>query len=177
AAFASWREAVVTDPTDARARESMERLAGALDRWNDAAATLEQAAAREGDVAARATLLSDLGRIYDGRLGAARRATAASRRLIDVDPQNRARATPAAEALERLYAEEEAWPQLIDILRRQAEWADTPERRVAYLVRAAGIQEGKIEDSAAAVATRREGRHEDPDSTAAPDALERRHHL
>lgn len=176
AAFATWREAVITDPKDVRARESVERLARGLDRWNDAAATLEQAAATEGDVALRATLLSELGRMYDGQLGDAKRATAAYRRLIDVDPQNRGQAIPAAEALERLYAEEEAWPQLIDILRRQAEWADTPERRVACLVRAAGIQEGKLDDSAAAVATWREVLHEDPDSAEALDSLERLHY-
>ena len=42
-AFITWREAVLTDPEDHRARGSLERLARLLDLWDDAAATWEDA--------------------------------------------------------------------------------------------------------------------------------------
>ncbi len=177
AAFNTWRQAVFADPEDSRARAALERLARALDRWEEAAETWEQAITRAPatDLSLRGTLLAELAAIYDRCLGDAAKATAAYRRIIDNDPGNLAAAVPAAEALERLYDEQHAWPDLIDVLRRQAEWADAPDKRVGCLMRAAAIQEQKLRDGAAAIATWREVLNEDGENKRALDALERLH--
>ena len=174
-AFITWREAVLTDPEDHRARGSLERLARLLDLWDDAAAAWEDAIKKTGDVGLRGTLLAELAQIYDRALGDAARATGAYKRILANDPTNLASAVPAAEALERLYDEQQAWPELIDILRKQAEWADAPDRRVGCLMRAAAIQEQRLGDGAAAVAIWREVLADDGDSAVALDALERLH--
>ncbi len=177
AAFDTWRQAVLAEPDDNRARAALERLARSLDRWEEAADTWEKAIEKvpATDLGLRGGLLAELAAIYDRCLGDAKRATQAYRRLIDNDPTNLVAAVPAAEALERLYDEQSAWPELIDILRRQAEWADTPERRIASLMRAAAIQEGKLVDGTSAIATWREVLAEDAESKRALDALERLH--
>jgi tetratricopeptide (TPR) repeat protein len=177
AAFNTWRQAVFAAPEDERGRAALERLARGLDRWEEAAETWEQAIhkAPATDLSLRGTLLGELAAIYDRCLGDAKRATQAYRRLIENDPSNLTAAVPAAEALERLHDEQGAWPELIEILRRQAEWADTPERRISSLMRAAEIQERKLGDGAAAIVTWREVLGEDTESRRALDALERLH--
>jgi golgin subfamily B member 1 len=180
-AFQTWRDAVLTDPEDNRGRIALERLARTLDRWEEAALAWEDAVQNvpPGETATRSTLLGEVAAIYDRCLGDAQSATNAYRRLLDLHagaalPDLEA-ARPAAAALERLYDEQEAWAPLIEILRKQAEWAESPERRIEHLVRAASIQEARLRDPAAAIGTWREVLHEDPESKKALDALERLH--
>lgn len=177
AAFATWAEAVREGPDHRAAREHLERLARRLDRWTDAAATWEDAIARvsAGDLSLKATLVAEVAAIYDRCLGDPAKATWAYRRLLDLDPGNVEVARPAAEALERLYEEQDAWPELIEILRRQSDWSDDPARRAASLERIATIQERKLGDVPAAIATWRELWGEDGEHERALDALERLH--
>src|SRR5581483_7846786 len=82
---------------------------------------------------------------------------------------------PAAEALARLYEAQESWTDLIDVLRRQAEWAEEPAARKDFQRRIGLIQEDLLDDTAAAVATHREILDGDPEDREALDALERLH--
>ena len=54
-------------------------------------------------------------------------------------------------ALARLYHQAAQWSDLIDVLRRQAEWAD-PRERKEILFRVGLIQQDLLRDSAAAIA-------------------------
>jgi tetratricopeptide (TPR) repeat protein len=177
AAFATWLEALATDAEDRRSRQHLERLARLLDRFGDATVAWETAITRAEvtDLALRAALLAEVARFYDAAMGDLDRATSAYERLIDVDPGNLAVVRPAAEALERLHDEREAWPKLIDILRKQADWAEAPAKRLAYLVRVATIQEVKLAEPATAITTWREILAEDGEHAGALDALERLH--
>ncbi|RMH42163.1 MAG: tetratricopeptide repeat protein [Deltaproteobacteria bacterium] len=174
-AFATWCEALRTDPSDPRPREALRRLAKLLDRWPDAAAAWEAAvdAADPADVGLRAALLTELAAMYDGPLGDGDQAIAAYRRLLDVDPGNRDVVDRAAAALERLYTDRQQWSDLRDILRRQAEWADTPARRRELLARVARLEEVELGDADAAIAAWRDLLVDVPDDAEALDALER----
>jgi len=175
AAYDTWSDAFETNPTDARPRQALLRMSSLLDRWGDAATLWEKVAEESdtGDLALRAELLAELAAIYDQHLADADNAQTAYQRLLDVDPGNPETSSAAAVALDRLYAEAQKWNELVDIVRRQAEWAETADARTALLARVAHVQEEYIEDSDAAVATWRELLGENPDDTRALDALER----
>ena len=168
-AFDAWLEVLKLEPADERARVELPRLAQWLQRWPEATAALEAAvdATPSGDVATRAALLSELATYYDTELGDAGRAIAAYRRLLEQDlsaPQTTRRASLA---LARLYEEGQQWRELRDVVRRQADWAEDPSERRALLARVAGLEEEKLGDRAAAIATWHDVLHDHAD----PDAL------
>ncbi len=175
-AFDTWIEALTVEPGVEPPRRALIRLASQLDRWPDAADAYEKALGEVGgDLTLRSELLIELAEIYDRHLADSEKATDAYRRLLDVDPGNFETARIAAVALDRLYAEEQRWPELIDIVRRQADWAESSEERIALLGRVAMINEEHLGDKAAAIATWREVVIEEPEDSRGLDALERLH--
>lgn len=175
AAFETWTQAMATEPRDGRAREAVRRLASQLALWADAAAAYEKAIATvdEGDLMVRSELLGELAEIYDRHLASTEQAMTAYRRQLEADPSNPEVVRAAGSHLSRLYEEEQRWPELIDILRRRAEWTDGPDERRELLGRVAVLEEEKQNDTGAAIATWREVLTEDPDDRRALDALER----
>lgn len=176
-AFQLWREALLLDPADETARRQVERLAVVLERHADLAAAWEEAErhAPTHDLALRADLLRRAATLYDEQLEEASRARLVWRRLLDLDPANLETAKPAVAALERLYQAQEAWPELIEMLRRQAEWAEVVEEKKDLLRRVALIQEDVIQDFDGAAATHRAILDFDSEDGDAIDALERLH--
>ncbi|HTJ43734.1 MAG TPA: tetratricopeptide repeat protein [Kofleriaceae bacterium] len=175
AAFETWTEALILDPTDEHARAALRRLGGALDRWPEVTAAWEKAVEKvpSSDTATRAALYSELGEMYDVQLGDAARATGAYERLLGADPHGPATSLHASHALARLYEEEGRWKDLVAILRKQAEASDSPDDRNAIYVRVAKLEEDQLADPKAAIATWRDILGDDPDHPAALDALER----
>ncbi len=176
-AFAAWREAMRLDPADAGVRIQVERLAVILDRYPELAQSFEEAEglADPHDLSLRAELLRKAALIYDEQLGELQKARVVWRRLLDLDPTNLETAQPAAAALSRLYEADEAWSDLIEVLRKMAEWAEPGDPRKEILRKVGVIQEDLLEDTASAVATHREILDGDPEDRPALDALERLH--
>nr|HEX4318042.1 tetratricopeptide repeat protein [Kofleriaceae bacterium] len=174
-AFDAWVEVLGLDPAHERARVELSRLAPWLSRWPDATAALERAAAAvpAHDVATRAALLGDLATYYDVQAGDAARAIDAYQRLIAADPTNPATVRRAGASLARLYEEAKQWPLLRDITRRQADWAEAAGERRALLARVAALEEDKLADRAAAIATWRDVLADQPADAGALHALER----
>ena len=174
AAFDTWIEALVLDPTDERARTALPRLGQLLDRWADVTRAWEQAAASpDAEPTTRAALYAELGEMYDLRLADTERATSAYERMIAADPHSPTTARSGAIALARLYEEEARWDDLRAILRRQADGAESADEREQLLARVARLEEDPIGDTEAAIATWREILAEDPDQMVALEALER----
>ncbi|HWM85705.1 MAG TPA: tetratricopeptide repeat protein, partial [Kofleriaceae bacterium] len=176
AAFDTWREVLALSPSDERSRQHVIRLAGRLESWEEALGALERAleAADPADLAARGAILRDIAQLSEQKLGDRDRATDGYRRLLEVDPGSNAETSrAAAQALDRLYGEGERWPQLIDIVRRQAEWAENRDERLALMTRLARLEEERGGDRRAAIAAWRDVLGEDGDSADALDALER----
>ncbi len=170
-AFATWIEALEVEPRDERAREAVRRLASLLDAWERAAAAYEKAL-EVADAAVRGDLLAELAALYDRNLADTERAISAYGRLLEADVSDPEVLREAGVALARLYEEEARWHDLIDILRRQADWAHGDERG-QILARAADIYERKLGDVEAAIGTWREVASDDPDDLDALGALER----
>jgi golgin subfamily B member 1 len=174
-AFASWSEALRTDASDQRPREALQELSGELGAWQAAAESWEEALANaaDDDVALSGGLLAELAIIYDRRIGDGEKAASAYRRLLEIDPGNIDLVRQAGEALDRLYSEQEKWPELVEIVRRRAEWADSGDTRRQFLARVAQLSEEMLGDVDSAVATWRDVLTEDPEDLRALDALER----
>lgn len=175
-ALAAYREALRLDPADVANRSNVERIATALGRFEDLAAAWEEAfrATDEDNLALRGELLRRAAELYDDKLADPARARDAWKRLLDLDPTSLDTAKPAAVALSRLYQQARRWADLIDVLRRQAEWAQGEERK-ALLFRVGGIQERLLSDRGAAIATYREILEGDATEVRALDALEALH--
>lgn len=174
-AFTTWIEAFNVEPSEEEPRESVKRLASLLGKWPDAAQAFEQSLdiIDIGDIVLRGEVLSEIARIYDSHMADTTKAIDAYRRLLELDPGNPETATPAMDALARLYEEEAQWTLLIEILRRKADWADDVDDRKRLLARVAGIEEQELSDADAAISTWREVSTEDPEDVQAIDALER----
>jgi tetratricopeptide (TPR) repeat protein len=172
-AFDTWITALKVDPTDHRARAAIPRLASLLERWPDAARAWEDVAAASSEPSTKAALYAELGTFYDAHLGDGEGAIGAYRRLLDTDPNNPDAIRTAGEALTRLYEEEEAWPELRDIMRRRADWAEASGQRRALLGQVASLEENRLADRGAAIKTWREVLDADPEDVMAADSLDR----
>lgn len=174
-AFATWVEILDVLPSDERARLALRRLGAAQARWPEVAAAYERAldAVDPTDLLLRAELLAELAEIYDVHFEGNERAISAYRRLLDLDPSNPDTVRVASTALDRLYESEKRWRELIEIVRRQADWAESVDARKLMLARVARIDEEELGDADAAIATWREVLAEEPEDTVALSALER----
>ena len=126
-ALATWREALRIDP--GRQEDPRQRRAA-----GDAARAAGGAGAGVGrgvprlatprDLALRGELLERRPSCTSTSSATSSKARAAWKRLLELDPTNLHTARPAAAALARLYETAEDWRELIDVLHRQAEWAE-----------------------------------------------------
>lgn len=178
-AFTVWREALLTDPSEEAPRVQLERLALILGKYAEMAEAWLEAEARmePHDLSQRADFLRRAAVIYDEDLEDPKKALAVYRKLLDLDPTNLETARPAAQALERLYVGQKAWPELIEILRREAEWAESVEVKKDFLRRVGEVQEELLRTPDAAIAIHREILDLDAEDRDSLDALERLHTL
>ncbi|HEY2747131.1 MAG TPA: hypothetical protein VGL86_21055, partial [Polyangia bacterium] len=176
-ALATWREALRIDPADKKIRTNVERLAVLLGRQAELASAWEEAflASEPSDLALRGELLESAAELYEHELGDVEKARGTWKRLLELDPTNLHTARPAAGALARLYEASESWRELIDVLHRQAEWADKLDEKKEILFRIGRIEEELLVDPAAAIGIYREILDEDPRDLRALDALEKLH--
>ncbi|HEX2688657.1 MAG TPA: hypothetical protein VHN14_18675, partial [Kofleriaceae bacterium] len=174
-AFDAWIEVLTLDPTHARARVELARLAHQLARWPETTTAFEAAvgAAPAGDVVTRSALLGELAAYYDGELGDSGKAIDAYRRLMDTEPSNPVTIRRAGAALARLYEASQIWPELRAVMRKQAEWAEDGNERRTLLARVAALEEAELGDRDAAIATWRDVLTDQPTDAGALSALER----
>ncbi|HEY5949799.1 MAG TPA: hypothetical protein VIV40_30095, partial [Kofleriaceae bacterium] len=157
-AFDCWLEVLHLEPAHERARIEIARLAQWLGKWPQATAALEAAVAAtpDTDPGTRAALLGELATYYDTQVGDTEHAINAYKRLLEADPSSPTTIRRAGSALARLYEESQNWRELRAITRRQAEWAEDPDERRALLARVAQLDEEKLNDRGAAIATWRD---------------------
>jgi tetratricopeptide (TPR) repeat protein len=133
-ALDAYREALRLDPADAANKLNVERLATQSGRFEDLAAAWEDAfrATDEDNLALRGELLRRAAELYDHRLSDAERARDAWKRLLDLDPTSLDTAQAGGcGPVSAVSAGRAQWRDLIDVLRRQAEWSQGERSQVA----------------------------------------------
>lgn len=148
-----WREVVAEDPATDGALESLLKLTEREKDWAAHADALEQAQGLEEDEKKRIKLLQRLGVTCGEHLKDPARASAAWKRVLELDPKN-GKATRTLresfvegrdwEGLEGLYAETEDWDGLVDVLGNAAERTDDDQLKVELSFRAAAVYEDRI---------------------------------
>ncbi len=146
-AIESYRKALLEDAADLDALEALDRLYGATEQW----APLEEVVQRRLELAEsaeervalgmrRAELCERLERPLD--------AIEALQGVLAEQPDH----LEAAEALGRLYEQEQMWPELLENVRLRAGLVEEPAARVALQTRAGQLLEEALREPVEAVA-------------------------
>jgi tetratricopeptide (TPR) repeat protein len=168
-AFHAWARALSLDPGNDVVRAEVDRLAAALDLWDEHVAAYEQAVAATTDASVIGQLLATIARVHDEKRGDPRSAILVYERLLahdDADPM-------PLDALEALHTMVGDWEGLVAILRKRVERSYDAAERGELLRRAGSVLEELLGDRAAAIETYRAALGEDDTDEGALDALDR----
>jgi tetratricopeptide (TPR) repeat protein len=179
AALATWRRALVIDPSSMEALAEVERLAGKLAREKELIPLYDELSAKNApsNLGIAADLLTRAAKLHVSLHGDREAAIKTWRRILKLDPENLDTARPAAEALATLYAQVGDFGGFVEILRLQADWAIEESERAEILRRVAEIEEKSLGDRQAAVATYRSLLDANPEDLGAMGELERLYEL
>ncbi len=142
-AIVRYREALALDADLVPARAALERLYEAESRWEDLCGLLDAELGELRAPAERIAQLFRMARLREERLGDLEGAAALYRRVLEIDPANRVALPALAAALGRLGRIDE----LAEILAREADLADDPRRKVAFLQRRAELLDEHLDDA------------------------------
>ncbi|MDI7266447.1 MAG: hypothetical protein QME96_00435 [Myxococcota bacterium] len=147
-AMISYRAALEIDQRHPGALEALERLYRKGERWDDLVPILERRIAGEAGGERSVGMKLSLAEVFEDRLVRAGSAIKVYREVLDAAPGNER----ALKGLERLYAREERWQDLLDVLEMQLDVAESERERLTILGRMAGMLEQEFlrhEDAAA----------------------------
>ncbi|MGN6107456.1 MAG: tetratricopeptide repeat protein, partial [Kofleriaceae bacterium] len=150
-AFAVWSRAIHADPDDAELLVPLLRLAETERLWAELAARLDQLLGESLPPDVEQAYAMRLGQIAEDRLHDPAQAARAYERAAG-GPEPRA----ALAALERVLARASRWPELANVLRRQADATEDDAQVAEYLFRLGDLHETTLHDPRAAVAAYRE---------------------
>lgn len=170
-AFHAVSRAFAIEPGDDAIREEVDRLAGALEAWNDLVRAYEVAISASTDSAVTSSLLGALARIHDERRGDLRAAIETYERLAAHDPED---ASPL-DALEALHTMVGDWVGLCDVLRRKVERSYDTIERGELLRRAGSVMEDLLGDREKAIQLYKQAVAEDANDVVALESLDRLH--
>jgi tetratricopeptide (TPR) repeat protein len=114
-AFARWKAAFQTDPSDLDTREHLERVAATLRRWDEVAGLYDVAFTNEVGPCRR-DIGEALARVYDEKIDDPRRALETWKRLLQLDPSD-ARVLDEMDRLATLLSD---WQTLVTVLAQRA---------------------------------------------------------
>lgn len=151
-AFAALSDALRTEPGNEIVLEEIARVSSDNGLELEYATLLDEIIPRiEDDDLLVSRLLAEVARIYDERLGDFDRAQVFYRKLLDHDPHNPDTAIGAIEALDRLLTANEAWGDLLSVLRNKVSLLGDPMDQKAVLHRMAEIEESLLDHTGAAI--------------------------
>jgi tetratricopeptide (TPR) repeat protein len=147
----------------------LEGLAVEQERFADLTALVEELAGEVGDPSLSRYLWTRAALYHDGQLNQVDEAVAAYRQVLEQDPGD----AEVLDALDELYRRTERWRDLLGVLRRKAELADTAEAQEELLAQVAEIHEEMLGEPEQSVRVYTEILELDPGSTRALGALDR----
>ena len=167
ASIHAFRRALEIDPTDLVALEALDGLLSQRGDHRGLAEVLQQRLDVEAEAGDRTETALRLGRLWEQSLDDPHHAIDAYRRALDESPAQ----PEAIRALERLFAAQSMFPELLENLRMQVALADAPADRSVLLLRTGALQLKELRDSDAALESYREVLAAEPTNALALSAV------
>ncbi|MCS6914793.1 MAG: tetratricopeptide repeat protein [Myxococcales bacterium] len=167
-AIASEQQALQIDPNHKEALSQLADCYRKTQQWPELVQVVDHHANVEDDPPKRVELLLDLAQLYELYIKDPGRAIAAYRRALSTEPS----CLDALNALERLYNEQGAYSDLIEILGRKAGIIDDIEEVVRLKYRIGQLYEERLGDPMRAIESYKEILTVDPVNLQAMKALE-----
>jgi len=151
-AIATYRAVLDLDDMDMAAMNALERLYIRLERWEPLKDIYGKKAELAEDPDDKKQMLYVLGQVHDRELRDVGKAIETYQAILDIDQDE----LLAIQALDRLYGQAERWYDLLQILERQVELADTTGEAVALKYRIGQLWQHRLSDLARAVESYKE---------------------
>lgn len=146
-AEATLRKILDIEPSDLEALDSLAILGAREDRFDKQIAALEEKLGRVGEDTARKSILFEMARIWEDRIGEIDDAVGALQRVLEIDGSD----VTALDALARIYTEQSRWSELAHTLTRKVELTQDPSDSVQLRLRVAGLCESELADPETAI--------------------------
>ena len=130
------------DPAQSRVREALERLADVTGQHEELAVVYEEALDEVGLPEVAAKMRAALAWLHEERLHAPERALELWEQVIGEPMED---PLPALQALDRLYRRKERWPELANVLERQAELLEDAQEKGPVLLRLGQLYAGVLD--------------------------------
>jgi tetratricopeptide (TPR) repeat protein len=167
-AFEAYGRALLEDPARGEVRDALEAMADSINAWPRLVALLRQVTEKSvAPEVARAAWLK-IAQVEDARLGNVDTAIESYRKVLAADAGD----SEARDALEALLRRTERWPALLESYRGKLELTQDPDQRELVLAAISEVQDTRLNDPEASIATYREMLSSDPASSRALNALD-----
>lgn len=132
-----YKQALDTDPKHIGALEALERVYRQSGEWNELLDILRRKADSLADQRDVLEAKLQIAETYEDRTGNVDEAIVTYQQVLGADAQN----LRAMKGLERLYAQREKWPELLQVLEQQYDVVTTEKERITILLRVASMWE------------------------------------
>lgn len=157
-------------PNDPELLAELKRLGAEADAWNEVSEILlERTEGEDASEDERVELFRELGTIAEQRLHEPDKAREYFQAVLSLRSEDR----QALDALEELATQQSEWPALLAILRKRVAMGEDQERQVELLFKVAYIEEERLEDADAAIASYQSILELEPENRRALRALSR----
>ena len=134
-------EVLQDDPAHPRAADTLAVVYADRGEWRELVKILERRSHNEG-LEAKVKTAAQIAEIYEDRLDDLEKATLHYQQALSQD----AFSLPALKGLERIYARDEKYAELLQILEKQLELAATPRQKIGLYERIGSLQEEEFVD-------------------------------
>jgi len=167
-AIAVYEELLNFDPTNGTALSRLEALYFEREDWQKLTEVYERLFNVAQTPEERVNFCKNLAQLYETAFNDPEQAADAYKRILEIQPGN----AEALGAMERIYAGEGSWEDLIEVHLRWFELSDDPATRADRLNAAAGVYAERLDDLDNAIRTYERVLEIDPANGPALDALE-----
>ncbi|HEX4355096.1 MAG TPA: hypothetical protein VHZ95_19325, partial [Polyangiales bacterium] len=136
-AIKHYRDALEAVPTHLGAIRALDRIYRVREQWADLVDVLRRKVDAVSDPEEILLAKLELAEAYEDRVADKSKAIDQYKRVLESEPRN----LQALKGLERLYAQQQLWQDLLDVLEQQLDVVQNDRDQVALLVRIAGMWE------------------------------------